>query len=70
MTKLLDEEIEQDELFWTQDALKEVDCPFVSFSFLLPSLQNILVLVWCLTSPLWPASRSCPTVYPIGAPQL
>lgn len=25
MTKLLDEEIEEDELFWNQDALKEVD---------------------------------------------
>ena len=24
MTKLLDEEIEEDELFWNQDALKEV----------------------------------------------
>lgn len=24
MTKLLDEEVEEDELFWNQDALKEV----------------------------------------------
>lgn len=35
MTKLLDEEIEEDELFWNQDSLKEVvHCAFFkAFSF-------------------------------------
>jgi hypothetical protein len=27
MTKLLDEEVEEDELFWNQEALKEVNAP-------------------------------------------
>lgn len=34
MTKLLDEELEEDELFWNQDALKEVTVPrSISFVF-------------------------------------
>lgn len=40
MNKLLDEEIEEDELFWSQDALKEVPNPsliyFLTFSFFFP----------------------------------
>lgn len=34
MTKLLDEEVEEDELFWNQDALKEVDVHIVCYKLL------------------------------------
>lgn len=38
MTKLLDEEIEEDELFWNQDALQEV---FFKFFFFFPSKNDM-----------------------------
>lgn len=33
MTKLLDDEVEEDELFWNQDALKEVNAPISWIQF-------------------------------------
>lgn len=43
MTKLLDEELEQDEMFWNQEALKDVSL----FSFLSPTF-NLLSFLFSL----------------------